>query len=100
MSCYSHSERGAAFVARQTFSLRVVLNRVADYLRRTRDRRRQRQERKPGDHGAYPGIKTNRMKGMSAMPTITPLTQKPSRSLRQLSVIASTIAVGVGQLEP
>jgi hypothetical protein len=27
------------------------------------------------------------------MPTITPLTQKPSRSLRQLSVIASTIAV-------
>ena len=44
MSCYSHSERGAAFVARQTFSLRVVLNRVADYLRRARDRRRQRQE--------------------------------------------------------
>ncbi len=44
MSCYSHSERGAAFVARQTFSLRVVLDRVADYLRRARDRRRQRQE--------------------------------------------------------
>ena len=47
----------------------------------------------PGHHGAYPGIKTNRMKGMSAMPTITPLAQKPRRSLRQFSVSASTIAV-------
>ena len=44
MSCYSHSERGAAFIARRTFSLRAVFSQVADHLRRARDRRRQRQE--------------------------------------------------------
>jgi hypothetical protein len=44
MSCYSHSERDAAFAAPRTFSLRAVLSRIADHLRRARDRRRQRQE--------------------------------------------------------
>jgi hypothetical protein len=44
MSCYSHCQRGATFVAPRTFSLRAVLSRVADRLRRARDRRRQRQE--------------------------------------------------------
>ena len=44
MSCYSHRERDAAFAAPQTFSLRAVLTRIADHLRRARDRRRQRQE--------------------------------------------------------
>jgi hypothetical protein len=44
MSCYSHSEIGAPFAARWTFSLRAALSRVADHLRRARDRRRQRQE--------------------------------------------------------
>ena len=44
MSCYSHSQRGATFVAPRTFSLRAVLSRVADRLRHARDRRRQRQE--------------------------------------------------------
>ena len=44
MSCYSHSERDAAFAAPRTFSLRAVLGRVADHLRRAHERRRQRQE--------------------------------------------------------
>jgi len=44
MSCYSHCQRGATFAAPRTFSLRAVLSRVADRLRRARDRRRQRQE--------------------------------------------------------
>jgi len=44
MSCYSHSEKGAAFVARQTFSLRTLFGGIADPFRRARDRRRQRQE--------------------------------------------------------
>jgi hypothetical protein len=44
MSCYSHSERGAAFAARQAFSLRALFSLVAAHLRRARDRRRQRQE--------------------------------------------------------
>jgi hypothetical protein len=44
MSCYSHSERNAAFAPPRTFSFFAVLSRVADHLRRARDRRRQRQE--------------------------------------------------------
>jgi len=44
MSCCSHSERDAAFAAPRTFSLRAVLGRVADHLRRAHERRRQRQE--------------------------------------------------------
>ena len=44
MSCYSHSERDAAFAAPQKFSFRAVLSRVADHFHRARDRRRQRQE--------------------------------------------------------
>jgi len=44
MSCYSHSEKDAAFAAPRTFSLRAVLSRVVDHLRRARERRRQRQE--------------------------------------------------------
>ena len=44
MSCYSHSERDAAFAAPRTFSLRAVLGRVADHLRRAHECRRQRQE--------------------------------------------------------
>ena len=44
MSCYSHSERDAPFAAPRKFSFRAVLSRVADRLRRARDRRRQRQE--------------------------------------------------------
>ena len=44
MSCYSHSERDAAFAAPRTFSVGAVLTRVADHLRHARDRRRQRQE--------------------------------------------------------
>ena len=44
MSCYSHSERAAAVTAPRTFSLRAVLSRVADHLRRAHERRRQRQE--------------------------------------------------------
>jgi hypothetical protein len=37
MSCYSHSERDAAFAPR-TFSFFAVLSRVADHLRRARER--------------------------------------------------------------
>jgi len=44
MSCYSHSERAAAVTAPRTFSVRSVLSRVADHLRRAHERRRQRQE--------------------------------------------------------
>jgi len=44
MSCYSHSERDAAFAAPRKFSFRAVLSRLADHLHRARDRRRQRQE--------------------------------------------------------
>ena|SRR6516165_8273973 len=44
MSCYSHSERDAAFAAPRKFSFRAVLSRVADHFHRARDRRRQRQE--------------------------------------------------------
>ena len=44
MSCYSHSERDAAFAAPWKFSFRAVLSRVADHFHRARDRRRQRQE--------------------------------------------------------
>jgi hypothetical protein len=44
MSCYSHSEKGAAFAERQTFSLRTLFGVIADRFRRARDRRRQRQE--------------------------------------------------------
>ena len=44
MSCYSHSEKGAAFAARRTSSLRIVLSWVTDHFRRARDRRRQHQE--------------------------------------------------------
>ncbi len=44
MSCYSQTETGAAFVARWTFSLRIVFNRIVDRFRVARDRRRQRRE--------------------------------------------------------
>ena len=44
MSCYSQSERDAAFAAPWKFSFRAVLSRVADHFHRARDRRRQRQE--------------------------------------------------------
>jgi hypothetical protein len=44
MSCYSHTETRAAFVARRTFSLRTVFNRVVERLRGARDRRRQCRE--------------------------------------------------------
>jgi hypothetical protein len=43
MSYYSRTETGATFAGR-TFSLRAVLNRIADRLRVGRDRRRQRRE--------------------------------------------------------
>ena len=38
MSCYSQSERDAAFAAPLKFSFRAVLSRVADHLRRARER--------------------------------------------------------------
>ena len=38
MSCYSHSERDAAFAAPRIFSFRAVLSRVADHFRRARER--------------------------------------------------------------
>ena len=44
MSCYSHSEKDAAFGAPRTFSLGAVLRKAADHLRRAREHRRQRQE--------------------------------------------------------
>src|SRR5204862_5744980 len=44
MSCYSQTERDAAFAARRTFSLRTFFNRVVDRLRVARNRRRQRRE--------------------------------------------------------
>jgi hypothetical protein len=44
MSCYSHSEGDAAFAAPRTFSVRAILSRVTDHLRRAHERRRQRQE--------------------------------------------------------
>jgi hypothetical protein len=44
MSCYSHSEKGAACAARQTFSLGTLFGVITDRFRRARDRRRQRQE--------------------------------------------------------
>jgi hypothetical protein len=38
MSCYSHSERNAAFAPPRTLSFFAVLSRVADHLRRARER--------------------------------------------------------------
>jgi hypothetical protein len=38
MSCYSHSERDAAFAAPRTFSFGALLRRVADHVRRARER--------------------------------------------------------------
>ena len=44
MSCYSHTESGAALAARRTFSLRAVFNRVVERLRVARNHRRQCRE--------------------------------------------------------
>ena len=38
MSCYSHGQRNAAFATPRTFSFFAVLSRVADRLRRARER--------------------------------------------------------------
>jgi hypothetical protein len=44
MACYSHTETGAVFATRRTFSLRTVSSRVVERLRMVREHRRQRQE--------------------------------------------------------
>ena len=44
MSCYSQTEKAAAFAARKTFSLRAVFSRAINRVRVARDRRRQQRE--------------------------------------------------------